>query len=410
MKNLCLKARVSKVLFKNLSKIFRTKYTKVEFEIEQVLNEVRESELFVPKFFGDCDNIAESNPPMMIDTYSYHSFEHDYGYGIGPVEVITDEYKKTSLSKSAIKQFLLYHFIPSNKSLVRKGVAFSEIAAFCGVSVPCAKANHKTLIELGFIHSTPAGRGKVDIVIDQEYKLHNEKEKGGRGYLTLSLDLLKHLMAFNSINELKVELEKIHRADAKKSKVKLKKGDDIKNTEKNVTIAFNQDNLTKNLPDYVKKSKELLNKVLNSERTLFGIEKGKLNISAYEHQTDLHNRLKNDVWEKIEQIFETKQCSYSKACSQLVDKIEYQSSLGYDVDSLVMELENTKAFIINDISDLALQYGLDYTTLALVEMLDNNCTIDKDKNININTIKNPGAYLRNTINNLINRKGSLMVA
>ncbi len=88
------------------------------------------------------------------------------------IEIVTNESKCMALSKSAIKQYLAYHFIVSNKNYVRKAVSFQNIADICNVSVVTARHNHNVLLQVGLVYSTEIKRGKFD----EEYKNHLKKK------------------------------------------------------------------------------------------------------------------------------------------------------------------------------------------------------------------------------------------
>lgn len=384
MNNLSMIARISKEKLNKLNNKFHSLYKKIEIidNVEDVNEEFNIDEIMhVDK---DCFN-------SHFETY--YAFEKETSIGI--FEVISEESKSILLSKSAIKQFLLYHFIPANKNWVRKGVSYREIATLCNVSIPTVKKNHKVLELLGFVYSTSAGHGKIDIVIDEEYKNHYSKKKGGNGYVTMSIDTLKHLLSFTSINELKTEIKKILWIDASKGSIGKR-------------VKFNKENLTKMLPDYIRKSKKLTEQILNNKHTLFHIAKGSLDVTNYETKDKLRNRLKDIVKEQVMKLFEDSKASFSQNYSKLLGKINTSSyNYEFEKNELIRNMELEKVLIIDDISKLGLQYGLEKVISTIKYMFSNYCFTDEDLQCTVNEIYNPGGFIRNLISNMINKNGSL---
>lgn len=412
MQNLRMKVKISKELFGNLTKVFTTDINIVEQKVTKTVENpectsVNSTETtFMPSFTKDsetidfsvdnCDTQNLTNSITEIEKYTYYSFGKNTS--VGYKEIIANKFIKKSLSKSAIKQFLLYCFLPHNKSFVRKGIPYSQIAKYCNISVPAVKENHAVLQQLGFIYSTPAGRGKVDILIPDEHKLHLKKKEGNKGYLTMSVDMLENLLQYNSINDLRVELEKIRRADAKKGKMQL--------------IHFNKQELIKVLPDYIRKSKNLLNRALNSNKTLFPIINNKIDITNYEHQKTIDNRLKEQIKGIIESLFENSGYSYCHEYTKLSNRRDYLSMAGYnsEVKQIQSTLEQTKAFIIDELCNLGLSYGLNNIVKAIMYMFDSNCFYDSYSESSINLVKNTGGFIRSVLNTNISVNGSLNVS
>lgn len=405
MQNLRMKVKINKALFKILTKTFKTTAHVVEQEITKTVDttEVKSSnQTFIPMFNDDSEaseaRVANFDTPLQTltekETYTYYTYvkhtETTYS------EVVANGFVRKSLSKSAIKQFLLYCFMPANNNYIRKGVRFKQIADYCKISVPAVKANHAVLQELGFIYSTPAGRGKVDIAIPDEYKLHRPKKDGGIPYLTMSIDMLETLLNHNSINDLRVELEKIRRADAQKNnKVKF--------------IHFNKEDLISTLPNYIKKSKKLLSKVLNSKNSLFPVVDAKLDVSNYEHQKAMTDRLKAELQGRIELLFELHGYSYCSEYTRLTNRAEYLLDQGYynEVGSIRKQLDNIRISIIDDFCKLGCEFGVNNIIAAIQYMFRTNCYIDEQTNNNVNLIDNPGAFLRTELDKHISKNGSL---
>lgn len=405
MHNLVMRVRISKYLFSNLTRVFTTNIVTVEQHVPKYTvcsSETSTVDTFIPMFCdglktseNSADNFdAQFQTETEVEKYTYYTFEKNTEAGY--FEIISDGYVKRSLSKSAIKQFLLYCFIPANDNYVRKGVSFKQIADLCNISIPAVKTNHAVLQELGFIYSTPAGRGKVDIAIVDEYKLFESKKNGGTGYLTMSIDMLETILGFNSINELRIELEKIRRADRKKSR-------------KSTLVYFNKGELTKVLPDYIKKSPKLVDEVLNNENSLFPVVGDNLDISNYENQKTLTNRLKEQIKGKIELLFELTGNSYCLEYTRLTNRANSLESKGYHsiAKDIRQTLSGIKAYVIDDLCKLGLEFGVNNIINAIQHMFKTKCFADPRNGCNINLIKTPGAFIRTIIDTHISLNGSL---
>ncbi|MGO0987483.1 hypothetical protein ACTPEW_16235 [Clostridioides difficile] len=382
-------ARISKSRLKNMLGIFKTSTKKIEKTDHSVCNscDIRKNySLHKDKLDEFCSNCPK------IKTFTEFSYVIEKETSTGTIEIVTNRNKTISLSKAAIKQFIAYHFIPFNKNFVRKSVSFKNIADICNVSVVTARYNHAILLETGLVYATEVKRGKFDIVIDGEYKNHLKKSDGGQGYITMSLDTLKHLLKFDNVNELKLEIKKLLWADA--------------NTSKNKKVKFNKENLISVLPSYIRKSSKRLEAFLKGSKTLFDISNNRIDTSRYETKEKVRNRYINFIKEKIEKFFNNTGCSLSANYSKVLEQVNLDKHELYKED-LNRQLELEKEIIINDLVSLSIQYSIN-RVLKTLNYLFNEYTIDEN-DINYSEIKNPGAFIRTIIVKNINKNGSLKI-
>lgn len=381
--------RISKSRLKNMLGIFKTSTKKIEKTDHSVCNscDIRKNySLHKDKLDEFCSNCTK------IKTFTEFSYVIEKETNTGTIEIVTNRNKTISLSKAAIKQFIAYHFIPCNKNFVRKSVSFKNIADICNVSVVTARYNHSILIETGLVYSTEVKRGKFDIVIDGEYKNHLKKSDGGQGYITMSLNTLKHLLKFDNVNELKLEIKKLLWADA--------------NTSKNKKVKFNKENLISVLPSYIRKSSKRLEAFLKGSKTLFDISNNRIDTSRYETKEKVRNRYINFIKEKIEKFFNSTGCSLSANYSKVLEQVNLDKHELYKED-LNKQLELEKELIINDLVSLSIQYSIN-RVLKTLNYVFNEYTIDEN-DINYSEIKNPGAFIRTIIIKNINKNGSLKI-
>jgi hypothetical protein len=412
-------ARISKNKSNLLLKTFRTNTKKIHIFDEKACESCPYKEYIDLNYSTNnyCDyddsNSKFNNPICFTCKKRNDSIELSYydtkKTSFSIFEIVKNKFSVKALSKSAIIQFLCYHFIPGNQNKVRKAVSFAEIASLCDISIPTARANHQKLVELGLVYSTKNSvYGKIDIIIDDEYKNHNTKEEDGEGYLTLSLDILKHLMSFDNVNNMKVELKKILLADVIKSPLK-------------EYIQYSRDSISSVLPEYIRKSHKKVNEILNNKDTLFELEGNKLNTNNYKEKNILVYDFKRIYRDKVQNFFYDTGLSFSKNYTYLIKELEqrnsiktnnsintYNNLINLEVNKIERDLETQKSFIIEDIVNLAIQYGINKVLDVLKHMFINHSYVDEE-GINENEIRNPGGFIRSYINFNINKLGSLNI-
>lgn len=312
-------------------------------------------------------------------------------------EVVLNEKFNNRLSKGAIKLFLLYHFLPELKfagkeveGRIRKNVKFTDLANLCKMSVPAVKTNHNRLVKLGYILETNKKRNSVDIVINGEHKLHDKKSEGGTGYIQLSIDFLIHIFSFENINSLRIELNKLLSVDAKSNKK---------------FISFNKDNLLKVLPSYIKKSLKLKDKLLNNNKTLFPVKNNSISIDRFKTYKTRYNELKSEYIIQLKKYIDEHNLNLSSSLKkELVQRINTVRRDDIKVElNLMMEEEDEN--ILECLSKLAIQFGINKVFRALKQALDPVQNIDEVPNY---LIDNVGAYVRTLIRLDIEKNGSLV--
>lgn len=422
MNNLKLKVRISKDYIKTI--INKTTIKKISniFKVNNFnSNDIADfnakfNKEFDDKFSNDFDNLTISefvnkfNKDFISNTSQDSlSFNIDDRFNsdviidtnendekLNYLETMFTQYNTISLSKSAIKQYLYYYFIPYNKFLIRRNVSFRDIANYCNLSIPTVKANHKLLEAIGLIESVKTGFGKIDFKITGEDKLHKSKKDGGNGYATISIDMLKHLLSYDNVNELKAELYELMWVDAKSGSI-------------GKHIRFNKENLIKILPTYIQKSQVAIDRILNNSKSLFKINKGNIDTSKYESKGDINNKFKNKFKDKIIDLFGFNNTAFSKNYGTLLSKLEYMKDRGYqlEIDNILKQINDEKEMIIDDICKLVMQYGFNKVKSSIEFMFSDYCHFDKHSNITDNEVKNPGAFIRTVIVNNIDKFGSL---
>ena len=133
--------------------------------------------------------------------------------------------RKNRFSKTQIKQYLLYMFMPisdgapivdpetksklSNNALrsIIKNVDEREIAKLLGCSIKTVRANNQVLENEGLINVFKADSKKVNIRILGYKDRFLTAEEGGRGYLTLTKEALLYILKLEHVNDIRLFLK-----------------------------------------------------------------------------------------------------------------------------------------------------------------------------------------------------------
>ncbi len=411
MKNLKLYTRVAK---EKIDSLFKKISSNVKFE--EVVSIPSCNTCPIHNLQLSCDNEENKKdfclnhcPNKKMDKKVLYHHKYDTKFR----EIIIPNRIDFNLSKSAIKQYILYHFIPHNNSFVRKGVSYTFIAKSCNISVPTARENHKKLVEAGFVFSVK-NSNLMDIVITDEYSIYSpgeeydlecsESKKSEKAkldpYITLSLELLKNILEFNNINELKVEFKKILRADAEEG---LK--------QRNIRLkTVNKDNLVSSLPSYIKKSKDRVAEVLNSKQSKFKMKGSMLDTSNLIRPSELRDKVKDNLSKNIYSLFEKHNQPFSNNYFNCKEELLHLANLPKNpltkeqMDLIITELNNEASLIISDLTEQAIRFGIKNTMNAIKEMFNEHTYANYDGNIYTH-ILNTGAYIRSLLMKKLNTAG-----
>ena len=314
----------------------------------------------------------------------------------------TSKDRSFRLTKSAIKQFILYHFLPEDKDLLRKGITYSNLAKLCGVTPATAKSNQKQLEEIGFAFSkkSSVAKNRIDIMIKDEFRIHESKDENikTQGYITISLEILKSLLSIENVSLLKTEISKLLHADYKTSKV-------------GEHIGLNKENLTEMLPSYLTKWKKKCLEIISSTKSLLPLKGDSLDTTKFAQDKQYLKELKTKIALEVNAIFEKHNCPFSKDYGDKLGKLESLSEMeiyaGYKSE-YENQLKKIQLNVIMDIASLAMQYGKCKVLKALEQMISEYSTYDYHTNQTIFAINIPGAYLRSAIRASFTSKGCLI--
>lgn len=124
-------------------------------------------------------------------------------------------YQET-LKSNAIKLLLAYHFLQPNAYGLVEDISIKGLAELVGCTTATIRACNKTLSEYGYCHVCESGRydGCINIILPEYKNYHKTAAEGGRGYITMSSDMIRKIFAMESVNTLRLNLKGILEVDS----------------------------------------------------------------------------------------------------------------------------------------------------------------------------------------------------
>ena len=116
-----------------------------------------------------------------------------------------------TLKLNAIRLLLLYHFLQPDAYGFIKDVCKKELAATIGCTAATIDACNDVLQDYGYCYFGNSGiRDHCINILLTEYKdYHKTAAEGGRGYITMSQDMLSDLCGIENLNTLRLNLKGI---------------------------------------------------------------------------------------------------------------------------------------------------------------------------------------------------------
>lgn len=183
-------------------------------------------------------------------TVRYVNEKNRYGY-------------QPTLKQNAIKLLLLYHFLQPDKQGFIKNISIKELAATLGCTKATIGACNQVLQTYNYCYTSDSGLFDqyINIYLPEYKNYHKTAAEGGRGYLTMSSDMLRDLCQIKAINTLRLNLKGILEVDNASYS-------DLQNKSFSVVTSPYQ-KLRDFLPDYCKKN--VIQKALKADKTIFDI-------------------------------------------------------------------------------------------------------------------------------------------
>lgn len=124
-------------------------------------------------------------------------------------------YQET-LKSNAIKLLLAYHFLQPNAYGLVEDISIKGLAELVGCTAATIHACNKTLSEYGYCCVCESGRydGCINIILTEYKNYHKTAAEGGRGYITMSSDMMRKILAMEGVNTLRLNLKGILEVDS----------------------------------------------------------------------------------------------------------------------------------------------------------------------------------------------------
>lgn len=149
------------------------------------------------KIHAACSGCSSS---VWEPSYSVHYVNEKNRYGYQP-----------TLKANAIRLFLLYHFLQPDENGFIKNVSKKELAETLGCTVATINASNQTLAEYSYCYVCNSGLydHHINVYLPEYKDYHKTAAEGGRGYITMSSDLLLKLIGIRALNPLRLNLKGI---------------------------------------------------------------------------------------------------------------------------------------------------------------------------------------------------------
>lgn len=246
-----------------------------------------------------------------------------------------------TLKSNTIKLLLLYHFLQPDGHGFIKDVCIKELAATIGCTTATIDACNGVLEDYGYCYFCNSGIHDRHInVFLPEYKdYHKTAAEGGRGYITMSKDMLLDLCNIESLNTLRLNLKGILEVDnASYSNA----GSD---TISPVTSQYQR--LRGFLPSYCKRN--IIQKALEENDAIFDLTFDKQNVTFIIHEKYAQKKMRVKMLEDTKDI--------------LIDHVDHINTVLLEAASTEHPAEKDRLHAI--LSMLDVQPSEKYPTLCL---------------------------------------------
>lgn len=120
-----------------------------------------------------------------------------------------------TLKINALKLFLLYHFLQPDAQGFVKDVDVRLLAEKVGCTVATIYASNKVLETLNYCYISNSGLydHHISVYLPEYRNYHKTAAEGGRGYVTMSSEMLMDLLGISSLNTLRLTIKGILEVD-----------------------------------------------------------------------------------------------------------------------------------------------------------------------------------------------------
>lgn len=120
-----------------------------------------------------------------------------------------------TLKCTSIKLLILYHFAQPDENGIIKNINIKEIAKYLGCTVPTVRSCNKILQQYGYCYISNSGiyDNCINILLPEYKNYHKTAAEGGRGYITMSSDMLYSLLSIKYLMPLRLNIKGILEVD-----------------------------------------------------------------------------------------------------------------------------------------------------------------------------------------------------
>ena len=273
-----------------------------------------------------------------------------------------------TLKSNAIKLLLLYHFLQPDGHGFIKDVCIRELADIIGCTAATIDACNEVLEDYGYCYFSNSGIHDrcINIFLPEYKDYHKTATEGGRGYITMSKDMLLDLCGIGSLNTLRLNLKGILEVD------NASYSDANSDTLSPVTAQYQR--LRGFLPSYCKRG--IIQKALEENDAIFDLAFDDQNVTFTIHekyaQKNMREKMLEDTKDSLinhvdhintvlEEAAGTQHPEERERLNAILSMLDIRPSVKYP--SLCLSLSDYR-----DLASLALQYGLHTVHMAVSQI------------------------------------------
>ena len=120
-----------------------------------------------------------------------------------------------TLKSNAIKLLLLYHFLQPDSLGFIKNVSIKELAEQVGCTPATIRHSNQLLSQYDYCYISESGLydNHINILLPEYRNYHKTANEGGRGYITMSSEMMLDLLTIGKLNTLRLNLKGILEID-----------------------------------------------------------------------------------------------------------------------------------------------------------------------------------------------------
>lgn len=299
-----------------------------------------------------------------------------------------------TLKGNAIKLLLLYHFLQPDAHGFVKNISIKSLAMTIGCTVATIHACNKVLSDYNYCYICNSGiyDNHINIYLVEYKNYHKAAAEGGRGYITMSSEMLTDLISISTLNTLRLNLKGILEVDnASYSQTQ---------NETYSTVDTTYKKLRGFLPSYCKNN--IIRKALEKDNAIFDISfHDSKSVCFRIHEKYAQKKLRDAMMENTKE-------NITDFVSNINDVLESLNNTEHpdektkltEIRTLLHIVQRKKYPLLTlhltdyeDLASLALQYNLQIVHTAIIHIYNNYTTSNRP-------VEKFGALARTIIRNM----------